>query len=192
MPPPRSHGSENAIFRGKKGRDNGPCPLAYRFFFTMIIDSGLVGCRESRRFSRDTYPESYITKHTSLRRLRLGGRLLNLVASSRKSNHPSIGENVSFWKRFRSPQHVSRTFSCKTRPEYGIDCLLSLTPTPTHTLSLTHSHTHTHPHPLSLSLTHTHPPTHTLSLSHPPTHTHSLSRSLSHTHSLSLQGCGKA
>jgi len=25
------------------------------------------GCRESRRYSRDTYPESYITKYTSIR-----------------------------------------------------------------------------------------------------------------------------
>ena len=36
-----------------------------------VIDSGLVGSegyRGSRRFSRDTYPESYITKHTSIRR----------------------------------------------------------------------------------------------------------------------------
>ena len=38
-----------------------------------LIDSGLVweGYRESRRCSRDTYPESYITKYTSIRRLRL-------------------------------------------------------------------------------------------------------------------------
>ena len=27
------------------------------------------GCRESRRCSRDTYPESYITKYTGIRRL---------------------------------------------------------------------------------------------------------------------------
>ena len=38
-----------------------------------MIDSGLVGllwegCRESRRCSRDTYPESYIAKYTSIRR----------------------------------------------------------------------------------------------------------------------------
>ena len=26
------------------------------------------GCRESRRYSRETYPESYITKFTSIRR----------------------------------------------------------------------------------------------------------------------------
>jgi len=32
-----------------------------------MIDSGLEGCRESRRCSRDTYPESYITKNTSIR-----------------------------------------------------------------------------------------------------------------------------
>jgi len=32
-----------------------------------LIDSGL-GCRESRRCSRDTCPESYITKYTSIRR----------------------------------------------------------------------------------------------------------------------------
>ena len=49
----------------------------------MVIDSGLVGstdfhwegCRESRRCSRDIYPESYITKYTSIRRY-------NILASS--------------------------------------------------------------------------------------------------------------
>jgi hypothetical protein len=41
-----------------------------------VIDSGLFGSadlwewyRESRGCSRDTYPESYITKYTSIRRL---------------------------------------------------------------------------------------------------------------------------
>ena len=40
----------------------------------LVIDSGSVGstnfegCRESRRCSRDTYPESYITKYTSIQR----------------------------------------------------------------------------------------------------------------------------
>ena len=33
------------------------------------------GCRESRRFSRDTYPESNITKYTSIRRLNAGFHL---------------------------------------------------------------------------------------------------------------------
>ena len=43
-------------------------------FFSELIDSGLVGssdcegCRESRRCSRDTFPESNITKCTSIRR----------------------------------------------------------------------------------------------------------------------------
>ena len=38
-----------------------------------LVDSGLVGstdwegCRDSRRCSRDTYPESYITKYTSIK-----------------------------------------------------------------------------------------------------------------------------
>ena len=36
---------------------------------TRLIDSGLVGYRESRRCSRDTYPESYITKYTRIPRL---------------------------------------------------------------------------------------------------------------------------
>jgi len=31
-------------------------------------DSGLEGYRESRRCSRETYPVSYITKYTSIRR----------------------------------------------------------------------------------------------------------------------------
>jgi len=41
----------------------------------LVIDAGLVGStdlwegyHESRRCSRDTYPESYITKYTSIRR----------------------------------------------------------------------------------------------------------------------------
>ena len=42
-----------------------------------LIDSGLVGLwegyRERRRCSRDTYPESSITKYTSIRRLGIGG-----------------------------------------------------------------------------------------------------------------------
>jgi len=33
-----------------------------------VIDSGWEGYRESRRCSRDTYPEKYITKYTSIRR----------------------------------------------------------------------------------------------------------------------------
>ena len=33
-----------------------------------MIDSGLAWLNESRRCSRDTYPESYITKYTSIRR----------------------------------------------------------------------------------------------------------------------------
>ena len=33
-----------------------------------VIDSGLEGYHESRRCSRDTYPESYITKYTRIRR----------------------------------------------------------------------------------------------------------------------------
>ena len=32
------------------------------------IDRLWEGCRESRRCSRDTYPESYVTKYTSIRR----------------------------------------------------------------------------------------------------------------------------
>ena len=31
--------------------------------------NGWEGCRESRRYSRDTFPESYITKYTSIRRI---------------------------------------------------------------------------------------------------------------------------
>ena len=41
--------------------------------FTELIVSGLIGStdlyHESRRCSKDTYPESYITKYTSIRRL---------------------------------------------------------------------------------------------------------------------------
>ena len=38
----------------------------------LLVDFHVViweGCRESRRCSRDTYPESYITKYTSIRSL---------------------------------------------------------------------------------------------------------------------------
>ena len=34
--------------------------------FGVMIDSGLVGYHESRRCSRDTYPESYVTQCTSI------------------------------------------------------------------------------------------------------------------------------
>ena len=37
--------------------------------FRRLIDSGWEGYHDSRRCSRDTYPESYITKYTSIRRL---------------------------------------------------------------------------------------------------------------------------
>jgi len=50
--------------------------LQYEEDFNALIDSGLVGStafwegyRESRRCSRDSYPESYITKYTIVRRL---------------------------------------------------------------------------------------------------------------------------
>ena len=47
-----------------------------------VIDSGLVGSTdgESKRCSRDTYPESYITKYTSLREeIRLGGVIYQII-----------------------------------------------------------------------------------------------------------------
>ena len=34
----------------------------------VVIDPALEGYHESRKFSRDTYPESYITKYTSIRK----------------------------------------------------------------------------------------------------------------------------
>ena len=44
------------------------------------------GCRESRRCSRDTYPESYITKYTSIRRVKAsmlgGGGHISAVSAS--------------------------------------------------------------------------------------------------------------
>ena len=53
-----------------------PClePFFGQTSFNPLIDSGLVGSTNfhyhgSRRCSRDTYPESYITKYTSIRRL---------------------------------------------------------------------------------------------------------------------------
>ena len=42
---------------------------------------GWEGCRESRRCSRDTYPETYITKYTSMRRKEPG--LAKLVRPNR-------------------------------------------------------------------------------------------------------------
>ena len=39
--------------------------------FTCVVDRLWEGCRESRRCSRDTYPESYITKYTIIRRLKV-------------------------------------------------------------------------------------------------------------------------
>jgi hypothetical protein len=51
--------------------------VAIKALVTGMIDSEMIGsmdfhsegCRESRRCSRDTYPESYINKYTSIRRL---------------------------------------------------------------------------------------------------------------------------
>jgi len=53
------------------------------------------GCRESRRCSRDTYPESYITKYTSIRRLPVG-----VLEAALSALHPLV------------------------RPESGLDCLI--------------------------------------------------------------------
>ena len=44
-------------------------PFRWTAELVLMIDSGLVGplwegCRESRRCSRDTYPESYINEYT--------------------------------------------------------------------------------------------------------------------------------
>jgi len=54
------------------------------------------GCRESRRYSRETYPESYITKYTSIRRNEPG--LTKLVSPHRprhglKAFHPKNGSS---------------------------------------------------------------------------------------------------
>jgi len=48
--------------------------LLHDWSICVVIDSGLVetslgGYKESRRCSRDTYPESYITQYSSIRRL---------------------------------------------------------------------------------------------------------------------------
>ena len=53
-------------------------------WFSHSIDSGLVGssgggCRELRKRSRDTYPESYIIRYTSRRRLHLPGTIYHQV-----------------------------------------------------------------------------------------------------------------
>ena len=51
------------------------------------------GCRESRRCSRDTYPESYTTKYTSIRRLHRWGAAIDRgadVLSRRARNLFSI------------------------------------------------------------------------------------------------------
>ena len=47
------------------------------------------GCRESRRCSRDTYPESYTTKYTSIRRLRRWGVSKFLERESREFTTPA-------------------------------------------------------------------------------------------------------
>jgi len=50
-------------------RDVPPTKItARRKLLTLIVGPLCEGCRESRRYSRDTYPESYITKYTSIRR----------------------------------------------------------------------------------------------------------------------------
>ena len=53
-----------------------PCNYKNRAFL-VLINSGVVGstegCRESRRCLRDTYPESYFTRYTSIRRKKSPG-----------------------------------------------------------------------------------------------------------------------
>jgi hypothetical protein len=63
----RNGGSTAQIYQLWRRKKTGATDLDCR----AIIDLGLVlweGCRESRRCSRDTYPESYIIKYTSIRR----------------------------------------------------------------------------------------------------------------------------
>ena len=51
-----------------EGRPLGPAPGKSRWNFERTHLRKLwEGCRKSRRCSRDTYPESYITKYTSIR-----------------------------------------------------------------------------------------------------------------------------
>ena len=75
-----------------------------------MIVSGLVGstdwkgCRESRRCSRDTYPGSYITKHTSLRRSFRGNAVSDAVPQHTRRRgkqaqrpHRALIRGVSGW-----------------------------------------------------------------------------------------------
>jgi len=47
-----------------------------------MVDSLWEGCRESRSCSRDTYPESYITKYTRIRRITFEGPCVGIAAYS--------------------------------------------------------------------------------------------------------------
>jgi len=90
--------------------------LRYTFGnFGAVIDPGLVGstdfdswegCRESRRCSRDTYPDSYVTRYTSIRRKRARAHHigepkqtateLSVYSFARKAN-PSPKPGSGFW-----------------------------------------------------------------------------------------------
>ena len=73
-----------------------------------LIDSGLPvweGCRESRRCSRDTYPESYITKFTSIRRklLTYGGHQLFGVDDFWESSTFQVARGASAAREWLGP-----------------------------------------------------------------------------------------
>jgi len=62
--------------------------------FGAVVDSGWEGCRESRRCSRDTYPESYITKYTSIRRKNLTAKMTNI----RLTDYSKVDMLASWYK----------------------------------------------------------------------------------------------
>jgi len=63
------------------------------------------GCRESRRCSRDTYPESYITKYTSIRRLNSPGAPKRLppapAAPIERRSRAALSSGDADWPRAR-------------------------------------------------------------------------------------------
>jgi len=64
------------------------------------------GNHESRRCSRDTYPESYITKYTSIRNERVGLTLKRLQAARLNRDWILLFNSYWNWSRYALPRYI--------------------------------------------------------------------------------------
>ena len=78
----------------------------------------------NRRCSRDTYPKSFITKYTSIR------RQTRKLHTTTRQTHPSAILSKSIWvdtllsTKEGTTRKFSRTLTSKTAAESGLDCLI--------------------------------------------------------------------